>query len=52
VATSTNGGSTWTVLSKDALPNIGSWANAGLTWAPDVIDRGKSVVQTRSTPSI
>jgi len=42
LATSTDSGSTWTVLAQDALPTVGSWAtgNNGLTWAPDVIDRG------------
>ncbi|KAF9236970.1 glycoside hydrolase family 43 protein [Melanogaster broomeanus] len=41
VATSPDGGSTWELLSGvDALPNVGSWATNGSTWAPDVIDRG------------
>ncbi|KIJ60234.1 glycoside hydrolase family 43 protein [Hydnomerulius pinastri MD-312] len=41
VATSPDGGSTWELQSGvDALPNVGSWATTGSTWAPDVIDRG------------
>jgi len=41
VATSPDGGTTWELLSGvDALPNVGSWATANSTWAPDVIDRG------------
>lgn len=41
VATSTDGGVTWELQSGvDALPNVGSWATANSTWAPDVIDRG------------
>jgi len=39
-ASSTNGGSSWTISNSDALPNVGSWATTGLTWAPHVIDRG------------
>jgi arabinan endo-1,5-alpha-L-arabinosidase len=26
----------WSVSVRDALPAVGSWANTGLTWAPDV----------------
>jgi beta-xylosidase len=26
----------WSVSAHDALPAVGSWANTGLTWAPDV----------------
>jgi hypothetical protein len=41
VATSPDGGATWELQSGvDALPNVGSWATANSTWAPDVIDRG------------
>ncbi|KAH7926542.1 glycoside hydrolase family 43 protein [Leucogyrophana mollusca] len=40
VATSPDNGATWTLTSTDALPNVGSWATTGSTWAPDVIDRG------------
>lgn len=40
VATSSDGGATWTVTGSDALPNVGSWASTGSTWAPDVINRG------------
>ncbi|EIW81936.1 glycoside hydrolase family 43 protein [Coniophora puteana RWD-64-598 SS2] len=42
VATSPDGGNTWSLLAQDALPDVGSWAqgNNGNTWAPDVIDRG------------
>jgi len=40
MATSTNGGSSWTISGSDALPNVGSWATTGLTWAPHVINRG------------
>jgi beta-xylosidase len=30
----------WTRSGTDPLPNLGSWASGGLTWAPDVINRG------------
>ncbi|KAI6037864.1 glycoside hydrolase family 43 protein [Pisolithus marmoratus] len=41
VATSDDDGTTWTLLNGvDALPDVGPWATVGLTWAPDVIDRG------------
>ncbi|KIJ68148.1 glycoside hydrolase family 43 protein [Hydnomerulius pinastri MD-312] len=41
VATSPDGGSTWQLQSGvDALPNVGSWATTGSTWAPDVIELG------------
>ncbi|EGO03197.1 glycoside hydrolase family 43 protein [Serpula lacrymans var. lacrymans S7.3] len=40
VATSPDGGNTWTLTNTDALPDVGSWATTGNTWAPDVIDRG------------
>lgn len=39
-AKSTDNGVTWTVLGSDALPDVGSWATTGSTWAPDVINRG------------
>ncbi|KAF8590409.1 glycoside hydrolase family 43 protein [Ramaria rubella] len=38
VATSLDG-ETWVLTDIDALP-VGSWATTGMTWAPDVIDRG------------
>ncbi|KAG8849661.1 hypothetical protein FRB96_000687 [Tulasnella sp. 330] len=40
VAQSTNGGTSWTVLAQDALPNVGSWATTGNTWAPAPISLG------------
>ncbi|KAH7910531.1 glycoside hydrolase family 43 protein [Hygrophoropsis aurantiaca] len=43
VATSPDNGTTWTLTDIDALPNVGSWATTGSTWAPDVIDRGDGV---------
>ncbi|KZP11424.1 glycoside hydrolase family 43 protein [Athelia psychrophila] len=39
VATSPDGGASWSLASEDALPNIGGWASTGNTWAPDVITR-------------
>lgn len=53
VATSPDGGTTWELLSGvDALPNVGSWATANSTWAPDVIDRGDGTfVMCRSSVS-
>lgn len=43
---------TWTVVSGyDALPALGSWATAGATWAPDVIQRADgSFVMYYSAP--
>ncbi|KAH7920420.1 glycoside hydrolase family 43 protein [Leucogyrophana mollusca] len=40
IATSPDNGTTWALTSTDALPDVGSWATTGSTWAPDVIDRG------------
>jgi hypothetical protein len=53
VATSPDGGVSWALQSGvDALPNVGSWATANSTWAPDVIDRGAGTfVMCRSFPS-
>lgn len=36
VATSSGLYGRWSVSAHDALPAVGSWANTGLTWAPDV----------------
>ncbi|KZP08096.1 glycoside hydrolase family 43 protein [Athelia psychrophila] len=43
IATSPDGGVTWNSHPADALPNIGSWASGGSTWAPDVIRRSDAV---------
>ncbi|HVX44746.1 MAG TPA: glycoside hydrolase family 43 protein [Mycobacteriales bacterium] len=39
VATAPAAGGPWTVQSGDALPQLGAWASAGRTWAPDVSRR-------------
>ena len=43
VSTSTNGTS-WSELSQDALPQLGSWAVPGDTWAPSVAFNGSVFV--------
>ena len=39
IATAPSPDGPWTVLSTDALPQLGAWAREGLTWAPDVSRR-------------
>jgi len=40
LATSTDPGKPWAISKADALPDVGSWATTGVTWAPHVINRG------------
>lgn len=40
MAQSTDNGANWSIIESDALPDVGSWAVKGKTWAPDVINRG------------
>ncbi|EIW77470.1 glycoside hydrolase family 43 protein [Coniophora puteana RWD-64-598 SS2] len=39
VAVSHDSGATWNLTGTDALPDVGSWATNGSTWAPDVVQR-------------
>lgn len=49
LATSEDRGATWT-LAGDALPEVGSWAQNYLTWAPAVIDIDGSWLMFYSAP--